>query len=343
MTEYDEYKTETFYEYQALQHVETTFDMSMDHENVPVMCLLYKVNTGGKEPFLEFILEKDKRTRSVYDTPEMLHFVKGFKNQSVSIDSFLTSTLASFLKEYEGLLTWEKKGWFLYKDSIVVVVECKEETISNKLIARRDKAWFLLVHEIMEERESCYMPIDNDVFDFFLQGGMSFLFLHDAKGNIYETPRVGYVGRTIPWLSFTYTFRVPRTLGIWGSQYYFTDSKTALDKMKKDAIENRGIVKCAVFLGNSKYMQYNVDIDDGHDMTDECYETFSREDIEQELKGCWSDVYDSIMFERNDNEFSLVVKGYNQCVPVCYHAIDKRSFSEAVLQKDHNYVNFMVA
>jgi hypothetical protein len=161
--------------------------------------------------------------------------------------------------------------------------------------------------------------------------------LEDINNEDYEVPLVSYVGKQSNKLNFTYIFGETKQNknAILGPYYYFTSFENAL----KDAMSNNdnknGIVRFAVFTKNIKYIENNQDdnIDESEtkkmklqdESVDQKYERLTMRVTDYD--GKWTENYDSCYLghiELDNGEYLknvpiLVVKEYNQQIPLSYH------------------------
>jgi hypothetical protein len=180
------------------------------------------------------------------------------------------------------------------------------------------------------------MIVDGKVTHFFTLNE-DFCFLLDENERSYEIPIVGYVGKPESKLNFTYTFGqiMDNKTGILGPFYYFTNYFNAFEDAVKFNDSKQGLVRFALFLGNTKYIenQLNDNIDDSEIMSQRLEDDTLDQTQERltmritDYDGKWAENYDSCYLghiELDNGEYLkntpiIVVIEYNQQIPLSYH------------------------
>jgi len=335
-----------FYNYKGTNLL--TYEESTNYTKVYIVA--YIVNTEGKYPFLRFLLEKIKDLESNIDQLNFIeiHHLSSFdKNDLVDFAKFyLYDLLMTNYDENNEL--FEFKGFFNSTNNLYLFIDISKFHPKYQLndIYLNNIIWLGLVDEIVNHKHLCNIPIHKEATNLFIQND-DFCFLLNDNNESYEIPLVSYVGKKNSLINFTYTFG--QTTGeyddVFGPFYYFTDYYNSIrNGYDPSDVKTSGIVRFAVFTGKTKYIENN-----SNDPTDES-------EIKQKLlsiqpntehltiritdyDGKWANNYDSVYLghvELDDgtcfiHNNVLVLKNYNQQVPLSYHFIDKKT-----LEKDEN-------
>jgi hypothetical protein len=175
-----------------------------------------------------------------------------------------------------------------------------------------------------------------------------FCFLLDENNRSYEIPVVGYVGKPESKLNFTYTYgqTMDNKTGVLGPFYYFSNYLNAFDDAVKFNDGKQGLVRFALFLGNTRYIenQQNDNIDDSEimsqrledDTLDQTHEWLTMRITDHD--GKWSESYNSAYLgyiELDNGTFlnrpTIVLKEYNQQMPLSYHYVNKKTLKNGYL------------
>ena len=197
--------------------------------------------------------------------------------------------------------------------------------------------------EMLHFGNVCNIPIHQSVWDF-LTYNCYFTMLDDENGDYYELPIVAYTSKTNARLNYAYIFGESKSdaTRMFGPYYYFTDFKKAFeDAGKIDGFS--GIVRYALFVGAFKYVgNYFDDPIDMSEMkvqrlTDETNDLL-RERLTMRITdydGKWAETFDGLILGKNielDNgelldEYTLVVKEYEQQQPLSIHYVNKATLN----------------
>jgi hypothetical protein len=225
----NEENSSIYYNYMANQLLvkDSSIISDVDQYSHINLCV-YSINTSGKYPFIQYLLTND-----------------GFNNLNLPVlpaySTFNKDTLQSYSKVFlSGILKTDNfetfnsqidfNGFYEFKNTLYLffdVTKCVlnlDDTYSDSFIR------FALIDEIINRRNVCNIPVDNNVFNFFSQN-YSFNFIYDINNEPYEIPIVGYVGKSTPEkLNFVYTFgeSSKNKCALFGPYYYFTDFFNAI-------------------------------------------------------------------------------------------------------------------
>lgn len=336
-----------------------------------ILCV-YKVNTTGKFPFLQFLLSNDIYDRLIL--PNLPIYNSFNKSNLISYSKVFLSSILQVINfedfnsnvSFDGFYEFGK-NLYLFFD----VTNCQynlDETYSSSKIR------FALTDEITNHRSLCNIEIDSSTTNFFLKND-SINYLYDKENEAYEIPIVGFVGSPTPEkINFTSMFGISpkdRT-AILGPYYYFTDffnaireggwsndyqPETMFNKKITDNDNGRyikgGIVRFALFTGRTKYVENmpNDDIDESET------KKFRLEDKNLDNRseiltlritdydGNWAKKYDSVYLgniELDDGSQLkdtpiFAIKDYNQQIPLTSHYIDKTKLGNKFQPNNSNY------
>lgn len=344
----DDYNPEEpiYYNFQAKEFLLAELPQdSICYDNIYICS--YDVNTEGKYPFLRFLLTKTPFSSDLFlpqillfknlDTSEIIQhtrcYLAGLLN-STNIELFSESV------EFDGFMEYNNNNNNLYL--FFNITKCKVELND---IYKNSRLWLALMDEIVNYKHTCNITINKSVVDFFVMNDYS-CFLIDKNKNNYEIPLVCYVGKPGNKLNFTLLFGEPKTNknAVLGPYYYFKDFHSAFKEGSE--LTNGGIVRFAVFVGNTKFIENNPN--DPNDESEIKVERLHDETIDQNMErltvrisdhdGNWTQDYDSAYlgnFLELDNGIILenpvlVVKEYNQQIPLSYHYIDIKTLTNSV-------------
>jgi len=336
-----------FYNYRGKSYLDMKLeDINLeDFSNINICP--YEVKNEGKYPFLNFLLYKNffntlsflkmKISQDNTGIESFLNFVKLYLFESLSIDNY-----DMFIENIEI------NGFYEYNNELFLFINVTECKLLINDIYSESNCMFVTVDEILNLRYMCNIRIDSFPYRFF-NNNYDFCILLDENNEAYENPSVAYVGKQENKLNFTYIFGVSQNdkNAILGPYYYFTDFenavKNAYELNENLHIKNKiGIIRFALFVGNTKYINNypndNIDVSDtkqqrlNDDELDRTYEQLTLRISDHD--GKWSETSDSCYLGNLmlDNGIKLkdspliVVKEYNQQVPLSYHYINKVAY-----------------
>lgn len=353
-----------YYNYKGKTKLSIDAPQSLDmFENI-LICP-YTVNNSGKYPFLRFLLlnslfEKELSLPQVYLMNNLI---------DLSLVEYVTKYLFGLLilndfdKFSESI---EFNGFFEDKQNLYLFFDMTKCNIEVNDIYKNSHLWLALVDEIVNHKQLCNIKISDNTSNFFTLNE-EFIFLLDDKHESYEIPIVSYVGKKENKVNFTYVFgeTARDRNSILGPFYYFHDYYTAvkfatLNNSKsgdqegnydvfmdfdQSDISKGGIVRFAVFTGVTKYFENNVS--DVNDLSEIKTLRLQYDNLDQNIErltlrvcdhdGIWSKDHDSAYLgcvELDNGTFIknpiLVLKEYNQQVPLSYHYIDRKSVNSDI-------------
>jgi hypothetical protein len=334
-----------YYNYKAKQNLQLELPDDLNrYENVYICA--YQVNNEAKYPFQRFLLINDFFNNSlVFPT------IQNSKGLTCNLDiinfakvNLFTLLLQDNFENFDENL--EFNGYFANNSNnnndlylVFDITKCNVQIYDIE--KNTNTVWLALLDEILNHTHLCRMIIHPKVTDFFTLND-DFCFLLDENECSYEVPVVGYVGKPESKLNFTYTFGQTMSTknSLLGPFYYFTNYNNAFTDAVDITDNKPGLVRFALFLGNTKYIenQLNDAIDDSEikslrledDTLDQSYERLRMRISDHD--GKWSQTYDSayLGYIELDNGTVLnkpyvVLKEYNQQMPLSYHYVNKRT------------------
>jgi hypothetical protein len=329
-----------FYYYKGRDFLSKNIEELIDITNIDYINVCpYEVNNEGQFPFIKFLLCKNHLFNK-------LDFLKMFIDFDTSITSEkIVELTKNKLHEILYCKDFKIYGFYVFENEVFLFVDltnCK--VILNDIYSDND-LWFVLPHEILNTRRICNLKIDAYVLHFFNEN-YNFAILENEKKEAYESPVIGYVGKPENKLHFTYHFGETRKNknAILGPYYYFTDYKNAIKNAYELGEKNAGIVKFALFAGTTKYIENfpndNIDYSETKkqrledEKLDKIYEQLTIRISDHD--SLWTTEFDScylgnILLDNGSylkDTPQVVLKEYNQQVPLSYHYIDKVAFEK---------------
>lgn len=341
-------------------------DVSMfadtDEYSQIILCV-YTINTSGKFPFLNFLLYNNGDNKL---SLPVLPLFNSFNRNNLTAYSkvFLSGILQN--DNFEDFNTKiEFDGFHEYEKDLYLFFDITNYSLNINEIYLSSHIRFCLTDEIINHRHVCNIQVDNNTTNFFLKNE-SINYLYDKQNEAYEIPVVGYVGKPTPEkLNFVFTFgeSAKNKSAFLGPYYYFTDFYYAIrqggwtrdykpekiyDKLVTDNENGRynkgGIVRFALFTGKTKYIENmpNDPNDKSSIKRDRLNDPLLNTKYEvltlriSDHDGIWAETYDSAYLgniELDDGSLLeetpiLVLKDYNQQIPLSYHFIDKTKLED---------------
>jgi len=313
-----------------------------------IIVCAYNVNNEGVYPFLQFLLVNDM----CLTFPHIpINFNEINTKQLIKLVTFLLFSLTQTdsLENFSDKLRVD--GFCVFKDALCVFIDLTENKLNLNDIYLNSLSRFVLIDEIVNRKHMCNMKISHYVTEFF-KYNYDYCVLTNENGDVYETPIVSYAGRQENMLNFTYVFGVSKKdkSAILGPYHYFTDFNGAIressynDDLGINKRPKSGIVRFAVFTKNIKYIENlpNDPIDTSETkaqrLLDNKLDTFM-ERLSMRVSdhdGKWADNYDGCYLGETlldngtvmKNQNLLVIKEYNQQIPLSYHYVDNTLLGE---------------
>lgn len=367
-------ETPKYYNY-AIKHV-LTKDLPLNFElktYEQIILCIYRINISGKNPFIQYLLSNndfDKMRLLVLPVFTTLNYEKLIDYSKVFLHGILQ---VENFEEFNKKLVFD--GCFGYNNNLYLFFDTTNNKININDTCNYNSLMFALTDEIINHNKICNIPISEDTKQFFIMND-SINYLYDENNEPYEHPIVGFVGKPTPQtLNFTYIFgESPRNKSaILGPYYYFTDFNYAIrqggwshdykprymyNKLITDNEYGRylkgGIVRFALFTGNTKYVENipNAPNDCSEIKKQRMNDPSLNQNYEiQTLRisdhdAIWTKTYDSVYLgntELDDGSFVketplIVLKDYEQQLPLSFHFIDKTSIGNKYDSNNHSYI-----
>jgi len=336
-----------------------------------ILCI-YRINISGKFPFIQYLLSNDGFNKmhlpvlpifTKLNYENLIDYSKVFLSGALQVENF-----GEFNKklEFDGYYEYNKK-LYLFFDTTNNHVNIDDTYSYSHLM-------FVLADEIINYGKICNILISEDTRNFFITNG-SINYLYDENNEAYELPIVGFVGKPTPEIiNFTYIFgeSSKNKSAILGPYYYFTDFNYAIrqggwsydykpeymyNKLITDNENGRylkgGIVRFALFTGRTKYIENIPNSPNDNSETKKLRLKDSSLNKNYEIQtlrisdhdGIWAKTFDSAYLgdmELDDGSFVeetplIVLKNYNQQIPLSFHFIDKNSIGNKYDSNNHSY------
>jgi hypothetical protein len=326
-----------YYNYKAKNKFLLYFSDSVSSFNKVYICA-YKVTNTAKEPFLSFLLNKRKGDETLklpeipvfkdFEISELINFGK--------VCLFGLCMLNDFTKFTEPLIF---NGFYLFENNLYLFYDITNCEIKVNDIYSNSTLWFGLIDEIVNHKNLCNIKIDEGVTNLFSLND-DLCFLSDENNECYEIPVVAFSEASKSKAHFKYVFgeSMQSKNSLLGPYYYFTNFKNAF----KD--NNDCIIRFALFTGNVKYIE-NI-LSDHVDNSDIKKQRLDDSTLDQNIErltmrisdhdGLWANNFDSAYLgctELDNGEYLkntpiMVVKEYEQQVPLSYHYVNKNTTSK---------------
>jgi len=369
--------SEKYYEYNALQqlflsdlHFEArrsdseverlnsvTLVKEFDTDETPIIHICgYQVNTEGKNPFLQFFMQKQE---------DKISFPKFKYNPYIDSLDRAKSVLDIMIFSYQTLEPKIYNGYLQEQNNYYLFFDCSECQIKIHDLYNKNDTWLIAMDEIVNTRIVCgNFYIDPNVTEFF-HNHPDFIYLQDSNKNNYENPVIVYTGDTSFQANYISMFGTPPSdaKSLFGPYYYFYDYQAAVRmalknyKSKKEQQIDKepmtimnwsaqpislegGIVRSAIFTGQIKTILQATD--DKPDMSQTTQDMLKEDPTCASMEhrslvnylhisdrdGTWTKNYDSIFLgdvDLNDNSVKkyasnmFAIKEYEQQLPLTCH------------------------
>jgi len=349
-----------------------TFSFADTDEFAQIILCVYKINTSGKFPFLQFLLSNSSRNTLVL--PNLPTYSSFNKNNLLSYSKVFLSGILQIENFENFITTLEFDGFYEFSNNLYMFFDVSKCEINIDDTYSYNPVRFALTDEIINHRFICNMEVDYNTSMFFLKNE-SINYIYDNKNEAYEIPVVGYVGKpTTEKMNFVWTFgeSAKNKSAILGPYFYFTDFYHAIREggwskhYKQEYMHGKlitdnefgryskgGVIRFALFIGTTKYIENTPN--SPNDESEIKKERLNDPNLNQAYEiltlrisdhdGLWTNVYDSAYLgniELDDGSFleetpMIIVKDYNQQVPLSYHYIDKNKIGEKFNPNDYSY------
>ena len=322
------------YKYKATNMLSSDFmQNSADYTNIYICA--YDVNNDGCNPFMRFLLKKTTASdHLIFPTISLI-----LSLDTTQLISYAKLALFGLLHHPSDYKLFEEStvfnGFYEYNNDLYIFLDITKLSIRIDDTEMTNNVWLALIDEIVNHKMICDIPIDYSVIYFFLLNEQ-FCFLVDENDANIEVPVVCYVRKPTNQLYFTFMFGEPKCnkSSLLGPFYYFTDFNASFNGDGNDDSEC-GVVRFAVFLGKTKFIENNVN--DPPDESEIKQQRLHDESLDQNMErltmritdhdGNWANDYDSAYLANIEldngsvmNTTLIVIKDYKQQVPISYHS-----------------------
>ena len=344
-TENDEYNPvpPTYYNYKGTSLLTLDYKNQLfEYYNINIFG--YTINNEKKYPFKQILLAK-----SVINSDSDLIFPKipiFNKLNKIELIEYAKVCLFGFLslENYEifnDLIRFD--GFYEHNNNLYLFFDLTKIKINLYDIYSSSSLWFGLIDEIVNYKHICNIKVNESVTNFF-QENQDLCFLVDENDDIYELPIACFIPSPENKLNYSYMFgQIKEDKNqILGPYYYFKNYYNAFEEAGSLITDNirMGLVRFAVFVSNVKYIENypNDPVDESEIKKQRLQDVNLDQNIERltmrisDHDGKWAEKYDSAYLgnvELDDgsylNKQLIVVKEYEQEIPLSYHFINKNT------------------
>lgn len=316
--------------------------LSFDH----VYICSYKVNITSLYPFLSFLLTKPNIISNTLQLPEVPIF-KHFDASELIIYSKIVLFGLCKLNNLEKFTTSIIfNGFYKFENNLYLFFDNTNCDININDIYSNNPIWFSIIDEIVNYKNVCNFKIEEQVSNLFISND-KLCFLTDENDNSYEIPIVGFTGTSKEKVNFKYTFgeSSQNKNAILGPYFYFTNFSNSFKSqnigLQKITTNNDCIIRFAIFIGQIKYIENNVNepIDESEIKIQRLKDSTLEQNFEKltirisDHDGLWSKDFNSAYLglieldngDKLENTPIIVVKEYEQQTPLSYHYINKKT------------------
>jgi hypothetical protein len=333
-----------------------------------ISILIYTINLGGNIPFLEFLLYKTYNNNPKDDICILPFFkVKHKKKVLDEADNYIKDVFIEWKikPNYKGYINYNKKTYLIY--------EKLYETSLIPLIERKDKWWWVLPCEIINNKMILNFPIHSEAQAFFLHN-KELNYLYDNNKIPYESPVIYYHASDYKSIIYMSIFGIRKSSpkSRFGPYYYYTIYNRALrhavwsidgkpssidDELitinKYGKLKQGGLIRFVLFPGKMKVLlNRETDIADDSALSIEKSkkDLFVKNTLKlRDLNGNWANNYNSIFTGKhiitgnNKKEYihypHIVMQSYTQQYPLSYYYIDTASAPAERVRELNLYIN----
>jgi hypothetical protein len=322
---------------------------STDHYISVVICA-YLINTNGQFPFVQYLL-----TNNGYNNltlPKLPVYSLFNKDDLIPYSQVYLSGLlqSNKFEEFSNNISFD--GFYEYNNDLYLFFDITNCEVNVDETYLTSNVRFGIIDEIVNHRNVCNMQIDDNVSTFFTKNE-SLNYLYDECNNPYEIPSVGFVGKPSEQkTNFVMMFgeSAKNKSAILGPYFYFTNFTNAIKNVE---YKKGGIVRFALFTGKTKYIENAPnDPNDNSEIKRQRLEDSMLDNKKEILTlrisdhdGNWAQIYDSAYLgklELDDGSLlvdtpMIVLKNYNQQVPLSCHIVDRRNIGENIEENKNSY------
>jgi hypothetical protein len=345
-------------------------EIKTSNQYISIHLCVYSVNTQGVLPFLQYLLTNNGYNLLTF--PKLPIYTLINKQSLIPYSEvYLSGILQSSFDEFTRNVKYD--GFYEYDDDLYLFFDVTNCDINIDETYFSNHVRFGIMDEIVNHKNICNIQIDYNTTNFFIKNE-SLMYLFDEKNESYELPIIGFVGKSTEQKAhFVHMFResAKDKTAILGPYFYFTSFHNAIrhggwsaDYKEERSYDNiitdhsgkykkGGLVRFALFIGKAKYIE-NLPNDPNDEseikknrlndnMLDSKTEMLTLRISDHD--GIWAKQYDSIYLgklELDDGSIIkdapyVVLKEYNQQIPLSFHFIDKNTLGDCYEEKNFNY------
>lgn len=306
---------------------EETFD-TLTAPFLYILC--YHVTTEAKYPFIQFLIDKIPFCNNLIQEQFVLPYIISDGDSSQPVDKLVLERIKLSLEqmncETDKVTNEMYKGIFYDTFNIAyALVNITEINISALELGRNTTSWFILPSEIVNNRSSCNIPIDENIVNLFTSMPQLGLLTNTETMIPYMLPDAVYTGSEYKRAQFQSIFGVSKRRE-WDhceSYYYFyndiNDIMSSVEWQSMDAIN-----RYALFTEGKVY--YNdLPITEAiihHNYPEPCIIIGSNQQTET----------------RKPN---VLVKEFSSFFPLSYHLLNKRETTRLVSEGEKPPIIFI--
>jgi hypothetical protein len=302
----------------------------------------YNVNNKCKMPFLNVLLHKKKQD-DILMLPQVNVFKEFDNNEIINYCKIYLFGLCMLSDLNKFIETCLFNGFYLFENNLYLFFDITGCEIEINCIYSNSSLWLAMIDEIINYQKICNIKIDDNVKKLFITNN-ELCFLTDENNECYETPIVGFSESSKSKAHFKYVFgeSMQNKNALLGPYYYFTDFKNVFK------YNNECIIRFALFMGNVKYIEniLNDPIDESEIKNERLKDSTLDQNIERltmrisDHDGLWAKKYESAYLgytELDNGEYLkntpiIVIKEYEQQMPLSYHYINKNARNKEMEQ-----------
>ena len=297
--------TDYAYTYPILGFLEEINETTVLPSTVKLIC--YNVTTQGKYPFLQFMLYNSIEFPLLQSITQNLTFPKLHiwdKNSfHIQIQQYIKDELTSIQCSVENINDIKIKGIFA-GDEPYVVVDVSSIDITSLFLSKQSSVLFALSSEICNLKQVCNVSIHEDVSSFFVENKT---FLHlEYDNRMYPSPEVVYELSKFKQTQFQNMFGVSKKNTPYGNVYIFSLHMKKTEHSEDPEIE--GMNRIALLVDQPVFLKEKDLVTTNPEST-----------VQMELLHS-----DTIYILENDNSLKIIVKEYEQQIPLSFHFFDKK-------------------
>jgi hypothetical protein len=338
---------------------------------INIILCVYLINTNGKIPFLQYLLVNNGY--DVLTLPKLPVYTSFNKESLVPYSQvYLSGILQSNqFEQFSNDISFD--GFYEYNDDIYLVFDITKCQINVDETYLSNNVRFGLIDEIVNHKNICNIQIDYNTSVFFIKNE-SITYLYDEQNKPYETPVVGFVGKQTekkanfvmmfgeiakdksailgPHFYFTSFHRAIREGG-WSHDYKSETNHGTVITDENGKYKKGGLIRFALFVGKTKYIENAPN--DPNDESEIKKQRMEDNNLDKKIEiqtlrisdhdGTWSKTYDSVYLgklELDDGSFlddtpMLVLRDYEQQLPLSCHFIDKSTLGEKYEENNCRY------